>query len=159
MEFGPPGVVVGRGTLDERARARVVLQIVGVQIGPTWPPGDHKDRRRREREGRDRDAQTHARVREAHDRPIRSSCEVRTYTIAPITITDSTLTARSTTATPIASCCARPKPWVSTQTIAISTSPKPAGVSGRVVSRDVATATKTTPDSGRSRPSAVSTKK
>src|SRR6266851_4680060 len=125
MEFRPPGVVVGRGTLDERARARVVLQIVRVQIGPTWPTGDHKDRRRRERDGRDGDAQMDARVREAHDRPIRSPCGVRTYTIAPITIT---------------------------------TKPNPAGVSGTVVKRDVATATKTTPDRGRSRPSAVRTK-
>ena len=43
-----------------------------------------------------------------------SSLREDQYTMPPMMITDKTVTARSTTATAIASCCARPKPSVST---------------------------------------------
>src|SRR5438094_933105 len=51
----------------------------------------------------------------------------------PTTRSEKTLTDLSTTATATASCCAKPKTWVSRTTIAISTKPKPAGVSGTAV--------------------------
>src|SRR5207247_9967222 len=43
-----------------------------------------------------------------------SSLREDQYTMPPMMITDKTVTARSTTATAIASCCTRPKPSVST---------------------------------------------
>src|SRR5687767_5138934 len=95
-------------------------------------------------------------------RPFRPSqgclpARARAYTMPPTTSTEKMLTIRSRAATATASCCGMPNPAVRTYTIAISTKPNSAGVSGTVVSSEEATATKTTPESGSSIPSAAST--